>query len=95
MARKRSPAKPAKKTKPARVVRVAESAKSPLAHARLVHGFLVRLPAPPGITIVIRGPGGPIDALRGISARRIETDAALLALAQAAREGPGDDSTFH
>jgi hypothetical protein len=95
MARKPSAAKPAKKPKRPRASRVTESARSPLAHARLVHGFLVRLPAPRGITLVLRSTEGPNAALHRIYDLRVAIDAASRALAYAAREGPGDDSTFH
>ena len=73
--------------KPARRVARSPSAKpAPLANARLIHGFIVRLA--PGPTLPAGGVASASAAATRVKARAKSFPAARL-------EGPADDATFH
>lgn len=86
MARKKYPAAPAKKA-PSRRLASPLSAKPRLAaHPRLIHGFLVWRVTRPTTAAADTRPASIAAAGAGARVQR---------LADAKREGPSDDATFH
>jgi hypothetical protein len=95
MARKRSVAGAARKAKPPRASALPVAVKLPLAHTRLVHGFLVRLPPRASLSLVVRRLEPPFAGPSGMRTPLREIEAALRELVHAEREGPTDDAIFH
>lgn len=84
MARKRFPAGPFQKKASPGIARGPLTNPSP--HARLIHGFLVRLPA--RSTIPARAVNRAVAAVASATARGQHPS-------DAKHEGPADDATFH
>ena len=86
MARKNIPIAPVKKKSSPRKVLPQAAKPHPAAHSRLVHGFLVRLPA--GLAVPARGASPALTGIAGTKARAKRPP-------DARHEGPADDATFH
>lgn len=86
LAGKRSSAMPVKRMRAPRAARTPSGKPALLAHPRLVHGFLVRLPASSTI---------PAAYAKRAGAAVARSSAAAKVPVAATHEGPPDDATFH
>lgn len=86
LARKRCSAMPVKHKRSPCAAGSPSSKQATLAHPRLVHGFLVRLPAPSTI---------PVQSAKRASGKVARASAGARDPTAAKHEGPPDDATFH